>query len=76
MKTMTADAIALNIILTARTPGEQSRKLAALRKQVEHMVGTTCPECGGHDVEDNGWAGTRDASFRCNDCGNGWDAAY
>ena len=75
MTTLTADGLALRIILSSRSDAEQSRHLRALRATVAHMVGANCPECESTDVQDNGCSG-RQASFRCADCGHGWDATY
>lgn len=75
--TMTADALALRILLSTKSDAQAQKDLAALRTTVSHMVGASCPECGaGHDkIEDNGCSGSQ-ASFRCTVCGAGWDAAY
>jgi transposase-like protein len=73
--TMTADALALRIILSAKSDASAARSLVALRATVSHMVGASCPECSaGHDaIEDNGCTG-RYASFRCTACGHGWNS--
>lgn len=74
-RTLTADALAVRIVLSSRSPAEQARRLQSLRATVAHMVGANCPDCGGTNILDNGCSG-RQASFRCEDCGHGWDAAY
>lgn len=75
MQTMTADAIALRILLADTSPDAIAPRLAALGRAVDTMLGHRCPECdaGRDEIEDNGETGSR-ASFRCDACGHGWDA--
>lgn len=73
MTKMTADEMAVEILLQGGS--RMQSRLTALRATVERTLhGGECPNCGNpgpHD--DNGEFGSN-LSFRCDACGEQWDA--
>ncbi len=69
----TSDALALDILL-AGGPRMQSR-LTALHAYVQALhTGGACPACGNPGPHDDNGASGADLSFRCDACGEQWDA--
>ena len=68
---MTADQLALNILLADIPEDTRQDRLTALTKTVRPATGSECPECGHEDTEDNGCSGSR-IEFRCCSCDHRW----
>jgi transposase-like protein len=69
---MTYDQMAIEILISDRTPTERA---AALEKLARHAKGErTCPNCGTTDVhEDNGATRADELTWLCTRCGEQFD---
>ena len=68
---MTADQLALNILLADIPEDTRQDRLTALTKTVRPATRSACPDRGHEDTEDNGCSGSR-IEFRCCSCDHRW----
>ena len=67
----TADGLALEIMLSRRTPALRD---AALRSLATQLAPAACPECGGADLQDDDTApSSHDHTLLCVGCGHQWN---
>jgi hypothetical protein len=69
---LTADGLALEIILSPRSAAVRKSALKSLAARVEHTA-ECCHECGSREHTDNGAPATSsEFTLRCLDCGEQW----
>lgn len=70
---MTADQMAIRILLAPVEPAARDRALARLRVAVERVHEPACPACGSRGPHEDNGASRRDLVFLCA-CGEQFDA--